>query len=324
MFDQLQSLGSSLAETTLRQSAKLEGIGLHSGETVTMTILPAAAGAGISFQRLDLLTCDTAEAQAESLAQLTVPATPSAVRSTQLGTTISNEFGISVATVEHLMAAFAGMGIDNAIVQLDGPEIPIMDGSAEPFIAALEKAGQRVLRAPRKAIRVTEEILLEDGDRWIRVLPLATGRAPACDVDVLVDYADPIIGKQRAAFSVLPTVFRNEVAAARTFCYLKDVEAMQSKGLALGGSYDNAIVVADGEVVNEEGLRFDSEFAYHKALDLVGDLYLLGRPIIGQIMAYKPGHDLNTRFAQLIEATPGKWSLDEIDVAEFATMHAMA
>ncbi|MGV6802491.1 MAG: UDP-3-O-acyl-N-acetylglucosamine deacetylase [bacterium] len=324
MFDQVSIPPNIVMQTTLRQAVTLEGIGLHSGEMVTLTLSPATAGTGIVFQRHDLLACDRAEVQSNSLELVSIKACPTAVRSTQLGTTIANEKGISVSTVEHLMAAFAGFGIDNAIIQINGPEVPIMDGSAEPFMALIERSGIRHLSTPRKAIRLKEEITVKDSDRWITILPAKSEGETGCSIDVLVDYDDPIIGKQRASFAVQPTAFRQEVAAARTFCYLQDVETMRARGLALGGSYDNAIVVNDGAVMNEEGLRFKNEFAYHKALDLVGDLYLLAHPIVGQVMAFKPGHDLNTRLAKTVLETPQSWEFTEISLESNESLLALA
>lgn len=309
---------------TLKSSAQCSGVGLHTGKIVKMTILPAAAGTGVIFRRLDLLTCNSLEAQAESLAQVSIKADPANVCATQRGTTMVNENGVEISTVEHLMAAFAGYGVDNAIVEVDGPELPIMDGSSAPFVALIEDAGLRSLNSPRLALRVTEKIAVQDGDRWAYILPLSEGDEPACEIDVLVDFNDPAIGKQRASFTVSPDVFRKDVAAARTFCYLSDVEAMRARGLALGGSHDNAIVVNNGQIENEGGLRFSNEFALHKALDLVGDLYLIGRPLLGRVTAYKPGHDMNTRLAQAILDNPDKVEVISLAAGQHRILRELA
>jgi UDP-3-O-[3-hydroxymyristoyl] N-acetylglucosamine deacetylase len=302
---------------TLKTSATCEGIGLHTGETVKMRILPAPAGTGIIYRRLDLLTCDSVDAQSDSLSQISIKATPEAVCSTRLGTTLVNDFGVEISTVEHLMAAFAGYGVDNAIVEVEGPEVPIMDGSSEPFLRLIEEAGLRELNAERLALRIKEKIAVQDGDRWAYIVPATEDEDLTCEIDVLVDYDDPAIGKQRASFAVTPASFRDEVAAARTFCYLSDVEAMRARGLALGGSYDNAIVVNNGRIENEGGLRRENEFAYHKALDLFGDLYLLGRPLLGKVIAFKPGHDLNTQLAKAIAD-----NMDKVEIVSLSDVAA--
>ena len=314
MFDQVDNSSTHVSEMTVRATASCSGIGLHTGKTVTLSILPAPAGTGIIFRRVDLLTCNSLDAQAKSLAMVSIKAAPEAVCATQRGTTLANEHGIEISTVEHLMAAFAGYGIDNAIIEVNGPELPIMDGSSEPFLQLIEKAGLRRLGQPRLALRITEKIAVQDGDRWAYILPLAEQDESACHIDVLIDFNDPAIGKQRASFTVSPQAFRDEVSAARTFCYLSDVEAMQARGLALGGSYDNAIVVNNGQIENDGGLRRENEFAYHKALDLLGDLYLVGRPLLGRVTAFKPGHDLNTRLARAILDNPDK--VEVISMAE--------
>ncbi len=324
MFDQFDNSSSFARELTLKTTAVCEGVGLHCGETVTMKIMPAPVGTGIIFRRIDLLTCNSLDAQAASLNQISIKACPTAVTSTQLGTTLTNEFGIEISTVEHLMAAFAGYGIDNAIVEVDNAELPIMDGSSDPFIAMIEEAGIRPLNSPRMAWRVKEKIAVQDGDRWAYILPHADEHNTAQEIDVLVDYVDPAIGKQRATISVSPDAFREQVAPARTFCYLSDVEAMHARGLALGGSYDNAIVVNNGQIENEGGLRLDNEFALHKALDLLGDLYLLARPIQGRIASFKPGHDLNTRLAKALLENLDKVELVEVELNETEQAHARA
>ncbi len=324
MFDQIDMSTSVTREVTLKTSVSCEGIGLHCGEKVKMNLLPAPAGTGIIFRRVDLLTCNSLDAQAASLSQVSIAVSPAAVTSTQLGTTLVNGYGIEISTVEHLMAAFAGYGVDNVIVEVDNAELPIMDGSSEPFLKLIDKAGLRELNSPRLALRIKEKISVQDGDRWTYALPHADETETAQEIDVLVDYVDPAIGKQRASLHVSPSEFRDRVAPARTFCYLSDVEAMRNRGLALGGSYDNAIVVNNGRIENEGGLRLDNEFALHKALDLLGDLYLLGHPIQGKITAFKPGHDMNTRLAKAVLDNPDKVELVSIHDADAAIEKVLA
>ena len=303
MFGEAMEIAGAPART-VRTEATLEGIGLHSGAPVRLTLRPATAGTGILFRRVDLLEGAGPEGQAERLRAVTVRAHPAAVTQTQLGTVIANAEGASVSTIEHLMAALAACGIDHVIAELDGPEVPIMDGSALPFLDLIERVGTRALPDARRAIKITAPIRATLGDAFAEVAPLAPGEAPGCALDVTVDYPDRLIGRQTLRLDGTADAFRRDVAAARTFCYLSDVEAMRAQGLALGGSLDNAIVVADGAVLNEEGLRFDGEFVRHKALDLIGDLHLLGRPLLGRVTAYKPGHTLNAKLAAAIAASP--------------------
>ena len=285
---------------TVRASLALSGIGLHSGEPVTLTILPATAGTGILFRRLDLLRAFDARSQAARIRDVTIKASPRAVTRTTLGTVIANAEGASVSTVEHLMAALAGAGIDHAICELDGPEVPIMDGSSAPFTRAIQRVGTRALPDDRRALAIRAPIRAELGDAWAEVAPLDPGEPLGCPIDLTVDYPDRLIGRQHLRLEGSRDAFVDEITAARTFCDLADVEAMRAQGLARGGSLENAIVVSDGAILNEDGLRFDGEFVRHKALDLIGDLHLLGRPILGRVTAYKPGHALNTKLAAAI------------------------
>jgi len=329
MFDQLDLASEFETEKTVRACVFMQGVGLHTGKQVSLTIHPAAARSGILFRRADLLANVSAEKQSAELGKVTIAVHPKAVTRTSLGTTLANGHGVLVNTVEHLLSAFAGLGIDNALVEVHGPEIPIMDGSAEPFIKALEAVGLRELAAPRQAIRILKKIAVKDGDRWIYLTPNQDGINPqgndtGCHLDVLVDYDDPSIGRQQAVFDFSPTHFRQSIARARTFCNRRDVELMHERGLALGGSMDNAIVVEDGRVLNEGGLRFDGEFVMHKVLDLIGDLYLLGHPLIGQVTAYKPGHDLNTRLTQALIAQPDAWVMEDLREIHAQPMKAEA
>ena len=298
---------------SLRASVTLVGVGLHSGAPVTLTLSPAPVGTGILFRRMDQLT-GSQGSQAERLRAATVAATPASVVRTTLGTTISNGAGAEVSTVEHLMAALAGAGIDHAICELDEPEVPIMDGSSAPFSEAIRRIGTRVLPGDRLALRVDAPIRVALGDAWAEITPLAPGEPLGCPMDVTVDYPDPAIGRQQLRLDGARDAFVAEVAAARTFCDLADVEAMRASGLARGGSLENAIVVSDGAVLNAEGLRMGGEFVRHKALDLIGDLHLLGRPLLGRLTAYKPGHALNTKLAAAIATSPDA-SLTAVPIA---------
>ncbi len=329
VFDQLDSMAGyqaakAVCEKTVRACVSLTGVGLHTGASVSLTIHPAAARSGILFRRADLLTSGSAEKQSVELEKITIAVHPQAVIRTSLGTSLANEHGVFVNTVEHLLSAFAGMGIDNALVEVHGPEVPIMDGSAEPFIKAIEAVGLRELSAPRQALRILKKIAVKDGDRWIYLTPNAAATDSQCHLDVLVDFEDPSIGRQQAVFDFSPSHFRQSIAQARTFCHASDVALMHERGLALGGSMDNAIVVDKGQVLNEGGLRFDGEFVMHKALDLIGDLYLLGRPLIGQVTAYKPGHDLNTRLVKALVAQPDAWVLEDLREIPAEAMQAEA
>ena len=289
-----------VAAQTLRAKAICEGTGLHSGQPVTMALLPAPAGTGILFRRLDLLASAGPEDQETGLQRVSIAATPHAVTTTTLGTVIANRHGVSVSTIEHVMSALAGAGVDHAIVELNGPEVPIMDGSAAPFVRLIESFGVRPLPAARQVWRLTKPVRVEKDDAYIDAVPLASNEGLSPIMDVTVEYADPLIGRQRLTLEGEGFDYAGSIAAARTFCYLKDVETMRAQGLALGGSLENAIVVSDGEILNKDGLRYDSEFVRHKALDLLGDLFLLGAPLAARIVAFKPGHDLNTRFARAV------------------------
>lgn len=275
-------------QTTLIKAGAVEGVGLHSGAPARIALAPAAAGSGIVFRRAGKTPFETPESD--------IAARPDNVADTRRGVTLKNASGASVMTVEHLLAAFAICGVDNALVEIDGPEVPILDGSAAPFIWLIEDCGLARLEAPREPIIVAAPIREEAGDRFIAVEPY-DGRL----IEIEIDFADPAIGRQSVSLSLddAETAMRR-LGSARTFCTLGEVEAMRAAGLGLGGSLDNAVVVDGGRLLNEEGLRDPAEFALHKALDLVGDLSLAGAPIVGKITARKPGHDLNTRLARLL------------------------
>jgi len=277
--------------TTLAQAAVSAGIGLHTGARVRMVLKPAAAGSGIVFERTDL-----------DCANRRIPARFDLVRSTDLGTTIINDDGASVATVEHLMAAFAGLGVDDVLVELHGPEIPAMDGSSMPFIELLEHAGLKTQPAPRRAIRVMKPVEVALGGRTAVFLPALK---PA--IDVSIDFDNAIIGRQQYRFETSPEGFRTEIAAARTFGFRREYETLLKAGLARGGSLENAVVLDDEGVANPEGLRFADEFVRHKILDALGDLYLAGAPILGLYQASRPGHGINNVAVRALMADVSAW-----------------
>lgn len=269
------------------------GIGLHSGERVRLALKPASTGAGIVFIRSDITDRDNRiEARAEN------------VTAVRLGTTIANEAGASVATVEHLMAALAGLGIDDLTVEIDGPELPVMDGSSAPFIALINRVGLRGLAAPRRAIQVLKPVVIESEGRRASFLP-----ALKSIIEVEINFEHSAVGNQSCAFEVTPEVFSGDIAAARTFGFRKDLEALLAAGLARGGSMDNAVVLDDDGVANPEGLRFEDEFARHKALDALGDLYLAGAPILGRYHAQRPGHAINNQALRALLADKSAWKM---------------
>ncbi len=276
-----QDMRNPAFQRTLKKTVEFAGVGLHSGEACRVVLTPASADAGIVFQRTDLAAPDNV-----------IAAIPENVACANHGTTLTNEAGVSVATVEHLMAALALTGVDNVTVDIDGPEIPILDGSAAAFVTEIAQAGLSELRSRRRPLVITETERVADGERSIKVEPHA-GRL----VEIEIDFGDCLIGRQALCLDLDDPAVIARLASARTFCRLNEVEALRAAGLIRGGALSNGIVVDGDRVLNEEPLRDPAEFALHKALDLIGDLYLLGGPVIGRIHAVKPGHDLNTRAA---------------------------
>ena len=267
------------------------GIGLHSGDKVYMSLRPAPANTGIVFRRLDLPE------------PVDVPADALHVTETMLGTTLEYR-NAKVATVEHLLSAMAGLGIDNAFIDLTAPEVPIMDGSAAPFVFLLQSAGIEELNAPKRFIRVLEPIEVVDGDKWVRFDPHDGFR-----INVEIDFDHPALRKHRQAMTMdfSTTSFLKEISRARTFGFLSDLEAARERERALGGSLENAIVMDDYRVLNEDGLRFRDEFVRHKVLDAIGDLYLLGRSVIGEFTGFKCGHKLNNLLLRRMLAEPSSY-----------------
>jgi UDP-3-O-[3-hydroxymyristoyl] N-acetylglucosamine deacetylase len=280
-----------LNQRTLKNSIRATGVGLHSGQKVFMTLRPAPPNTGIVFRRLDLPDAPDIEARAENVGE------------TMLGTTLVNG-NVKVATVEHLLSAFAGLGIDNAFVEVSAAEVPIMDGSAGPFVFLLQSAGIEEQTVPKRFVRIKKRIEVRDGDKWARFDPFNGFK-----VNFEIEFDHPIFRRhaQRASMDFSTTSFLREVSRARTFGFVRDLETMRARNLALGGTLDNAIVLDDFKVLNEDGLRYEDEFVKHKILDAIGDLYLLGHSLIGEFSGYKSGHALNNRLLRALIADVSAW-----------------
>lgn len=278
-------------QQTLRNRISCTGVGLHGGIKVSMTLLPAEPGTGIVFHRCDLAS-DVSVVEARW----------NVVTGTMLGTTVTNEHGTSVATIEHLMAALAGCGVDNAIVELDGSEVPIMDGSSAPFVFLIECAGVVAQDAPRRAIRVLKPVTVEDAGRTVSLRP-----AERFTLRFEIDFESKVVAHQECDFDTATMNFKEDLCRARTFGFLHEVSALQAKGLGRGGSLENAVIVDNDGVLNEGGLRFDDEFARHKALDAVGDLYLAGGPLLARYEGIRAGHEMNNRLLQALFADETAW-----------------
>lgn len=292
---------------TISAAITFQGVGLHSGQIVTMTVKPAEADHGIFFIRTDITDHDPA-----------IAALWANVVDTRLCTMLGNKDGVTVGTIEHLMAALRGCGVDNARIELDGPEVPVMDGSSAPFVAKIDEVGTRAQTAPRRAIKVLKEVMVEEEGKRVRLSP-----AQSCSFSGQIEFPNAVIGKQFFTTTLVNGNFRHDLAEARTFGFLKEVEAMRSAGLARGGSLDNAIVIDEGRVVNKEGLRFHNEFIRHKLLDAVGDLFLAGGPIIGAYEGFRAGHALNNAILHKLFATEGAWMMVDLymDDPEAAISH---
>ena len=282
-------------QTTLRHTAELSGIGVHSGLPVTVTIHPAEADTGIVFLRNGRGECERE-----------IRAQPTAVAATEFATVLGDESGPAISTVEHVMAALAGLGIDNALVELDGPEVPIMDGSAAPFVAAIDAAGTAILPAARRYLRVLKSVGVVDRDCYGELRPHDGFR-----LEVEIDFDHPQVGKQAFSLDVEPASFRRHLARARTFGFTQDVAQLWSAGYALGATFENTVVVAEERVLNPEGLRFPDEFARHKALDALGDLALAGAPILGAYRSVRGGHRLNYAVLCALMADTTAWTMVE-------------
>ena len=284
-----------IKQRTLKQSIQATGVGLHSGRKVSVTFRPAPANTGILYVRSDLEPAVTIKAEA------------SAVRDTMLCTALVNEQGVRISTVEHLSAALSALGIDNLIIEVDAPELPVMDGSSQPFIYLLQSAGIEELNAAKQFIRVKKTVRVQDGDKWAELRPSNKGFS----MDLQIDFTHPVFDprKQRLKVDFSGETFVRELSRARTFCFMKDVEYMHSKNLALGGSLENAVVLDEYRVLNEEGLRYDDEFVKHKMLDAVGDLYMCGHSMLGEFAAYKTGHAVNNLLLRTLLADAEAWEM---------------
>lgn len=290
-------VSSMISQHTLKNRVSCNGVGLHSGVNISMTLCPADPGTGIVFQRTDIKRDEG-----------WVPALWDRVCDTSLCTAVSNVYGSRVGTVEHLMAAFLGCDIDNAVVELDGPEVPIMDGSSRPFVSLIEYAGLMDQGVPRQIIRVLKNILVEEKGR---IASLGPGHGFSINLEI--DFENPHVAKQAYLFDAGSVEFKNELSGARTFGFETDIEEMRNRGLALGGSLKNAIVVGENGVLNEGGLRYENEFARHKALDAMGDLYLSGASILGVYKGYCAGHALNNKLLSALFSDRRAWEMIEID-----------
>ncbi|MCX5497131.1 UDP-3-O-acyl-N-acetylglucosamine deacetylase [Kaistia dalseonensis] len=282
----------STLQTTLRDRVVVSGIGVHSGSAVSMILNPAEADTGIVFQRTDT----------SGSVSVAISATIQHLHATDSCTTIAS-MGLSVATIEHLLATFNGLGIDNVVVEIDGAEVPMMDGSAEAFVALVDQTGIMTLPAKRRAIKVLKPIRVEQGSAFAELLP-HDGRR----FEIEIDFESPLIGRQAFVVDLTPSAFRRDLARARTFGFMRDVEFYWSRGLALGSSLDNTVVLGEDRVLNPEGLRFADEFVRHKALDAVGDLALAGAPVIGCYRSYRGGHRLNAKIVETLLADPEAWT----------------
>ena len=291
-----------LRQRTLKSSVKATGVGLHTGAKVTITIRPAAADTGVVFRRLDMEGAPTIRANAL------------AVTDTRLCSALV-EGEIKVATVEHLMSALAGLGIDNVYVDLDGPEVPILDGSAGSFVFLLQSAGIEEQNLPKRFFRIERPIEVRDGDKWARFEAYEGFR-----LTFEIEFDHPAIERSgtRVVFDFAESSYQREIARARTFGFIEEVEMMRANGLALGGSLGNAVVVDEYRVLNEDGLRYGDEFAKHKLLDAIGDLYLVGHPIIGAFSAYKSGHELNNKLLRAVLADKRAYSMQVYEREEEA------
>ena len=288
-----------MRQRTLRHSIKATGVSLHTGEKVFMTLKPAPVDTGIVFRRIDLDPV------------LALPALAENVGDTTLSTSLMVGVG-RVSTVEHLMAALAGLGVDNAIIDLTAEEVPIMDGSAAPFVFLLQSAGVVEQDAPKKFVRIKRKLTVEDADKVASLLPYEGFK-----VSFTIDFDHPVF-RDRTAHAELDfstASFEEEVSRARTFGFLHEIEYLRSRGLARGGSMDNAIVVDEYRILNQEGLRYEDEFVRHKVLDAVGDLYLLGHCLIGEFRAYKSGHALNNALVRALIAQPDAWEMVTFDAS---------
>lgn len=300
-----------IKQRTLKNTIRATGVGLHTGNKIYLTLRPAPLDTGIVFRRVDLEDA------------IDVLACPQNVTDTRFSTTIEKD-GVRISTIEHLMSAFAGLGIDNAIVELTAPEVPIMDGSAGPFVFLLQSAGIEEQPAAKKFLRIKKRVSVEDENKWAAFEPF-----DGFKVSFAIDFKHPVFENsgKTASMDFSTTSFVKEVSRARTFGFMSDLETMQKNGYARGGGFDNAIVMDDYRVLNEDGLRYEDEFVKHKILDAIGDLYLLGHPLLGEFSAYRSGHHLNNRLLRVLLQDQEAWELvsyDESDDVPIAYVSGIA
>jgi UDP-3-O-[3-hydroxymyristoyl] N-acetylglucosamine deacetylase len=288
-----------VSQKTLKASISCTGTGLHCGDRITMVLHPSEPDSGIVFRRTDLP------------GSLPVPAHWRNVVATQMCTTIGNGTGVRISTVEHLMAAFAGCGLDNAVIEIDGPEVPIMDGSAAPFVFLIECAGIEEQNVPRQAIQIRKPVEVRDGDRVARLVPYA-----GFSVCFEIDFTSPVISRQERFLDLENGTFKSELSRARTFGFEEEVARLREGGFAKGGSLENAIVIGEDRILNKEGLRYTDEFVRHKIIDCIGDLYLAGAPIIGQFNGICSGHGMNHRLLKAVFSDATAWR--RRDLADYA------
>jgi UDP-3-O-[3-hydroxymyristoyl] N-acetylglucosamine deacetylase len=286
-------------QTTLRAPVTLTGIGVHSGAPATICLKPSSANSGIVFLRQGL----------EDAPPQLIHAKHTKVSATELCTVIGDGASASVATIEHLMSACAGLGLDNVLVEIDGPEMPIMDGSAAEFVAAIEATGLVGLSASRRYLRILQPVRVEHGRAFAELLPAKTGFR----LDVEIDFDTGVIGRQRKVFDLEASAYAAEISRARTFGFMRDVEQLWKAGFALGASLDNTVAVGDDKVINPEGLRYGDEFVRHKVLDAIGDLALAGYPIIGEFRSYCGGHRMNVRILEALFADRASYAIVEAE-----------
>ncbi|MBU2570101.1 MAG: UDP-3-O-acyl-N-acetylglucosamine deacetylase [Gammaproteobacteria bacterium] len=286
-----------IKQRTLKNTIRATGVGLHTGDKVYLTLRPAEPNTGIRFRRVDLEE------------PVTIDATPENVGETTLSTTLVQN-NIKISTIEHLLSAFAGLGIDNAIIDLSAPEVPIMDGSAGPFVFLLQSAGVEEQDSPKQYIRIKRPIRVEEDDKWAAFEPFNGFK-----VTFTIDFEHPAFKDhlKTAVMDFSSTTFVKEVSRARTFGFMKDIDMLRQNNLALGGSLDNAIVVDDDKILNEDGLRYADEFVKHKILDAIGDLYLLGHSLIGEFIGYKSGHGLNNKLLRALLKDRDAWEMVTFD-----------
>jgi UDP-3-O-[3-hydroxymyristoyl] N-acetylglucosamine deacetylase len=273
-------------QTTLAGTASVSGIGVHSGQPATLTIRPAADGTGVVFVRADI-----ADRDAE------IPALATRVTTTELGTNMTNDAGVSVATVEHFLAACAGLGVDNVRAELDGPELPILDGSSRPFVALLERAGLKQQASPKRVLKILKPVEVRQGVKFARLSP-----GDGFTMNVAIDFPSKAIGRQAISFTMTPGAFAREVAWARTFGFAHQAAQLHAMGKGLGASMDNTVVIENDAVINPGGLQAKDEFVRHKLLDVIGDLFLAGGTIEGLYQAEQPGHALNNQLLRAVFA----------------------